>query len=815
MRFVDRTWRDLHYALRVLRKRPAFTITSVVTLALCIGANTAIFSVVDSVLLRSLPYPNPGQLAAVATYVRGRGGETTQDGQTGRAWFAVRDNASYLDAAVNAGSGMGVNLAAHGKAQYVLQQRVSAGFFRVLGIPLLLGREFTPEEDRAGGPAVAVLSYPLWQHAFGANPAILGAPITLRGEPYTITGIMPSGFQTSAPADLWTPLRPSTTGEGSGTNYEVIARLKPGVTWAQADAQLGVIGESVLKGDYREGVTARLTLIPLQRGWTSELRRPLLILWSAVAAVLLIGCVNVAGLLLARSSERTREIATRLAVGSGRAAVLRQLLAESVVLAMAGGLAGVGLGYAGLLGLKRLAVGSFDDWQAIHLDLRVLSVVACVSLLSSLLFGFLPGLQASRIDIRSALSAGGTRGVAGGSHKLRRLLVVTEVALGVMLLIGAGLLIRSFAYLEGLRPGFDAANVITAKISLLDARYSIPESVNRLFDQSLERIRQLPGVEHAAVSLALPYERGLNTGFRRLDGPHPDRRGVITDLAYITPEFFDALRIPLHRGRPFRPGDTAKAGQVAIVNEAFVHKYLPEQDPIGSHIAVADAAREIVGVVGDVQQKPGWGPASPIAALPAAYIPAAQWPGPTMQLVHTWFSPSWSVRTSGPQQGVIAGMQRAMEQVDPQLPFAGFRSMADVQFRALAFQRLQATLLAMLAGLALVLAAVGIYGLIASSVVERTRELGIRLALGATSSQAMRSVVAPGIALTLVGVVIGCVLARVLVRVLQHVIFGVAPGDPVTFAAVAIVLLLVAGVASAIPAARVLRLDPAQTLRHD
>lgn len=807
-------WRDLNYAARVLRKRPAFTITSVLTLALCIGANTAIFSVVDSVLLRPLPYPEPDKLFDVVTVLHGKGFNGEQDSQTGAAWFAIHDHATDLDSAVVGGS-MGVNLATRGKAQYVQQQRVSAGFFRVLGIHPLLGREISAEEDRTGGPPVAVLSYHLWRHVFGGDPSIVGAPITLRGEPYTVVGVMPSGLQTNSITDLWTPLRPNTTGEGSGQNYEIIARLKSGASLAAASSQVAVAGESVLKQYYGAGVQAQLQLIPLKRGWTADIRKPLFILWSTVSAVLLIGCVNIAGLLLSRSSERTREIATRMAVGSGRAAVLRQLLSESVVLAALGGVAGIVLGYAGLRGLKWLAVSTFESWQDIALDAHVLAVAAAVSLFTSLLFGLIPAVQASRIDIRSALSEGGTRGVAGGSHKLRGVLVAGEVALGVMLLIAAGLLIRTFAYLEGLNPGFDGRNVITAKVSLQDARYTTSEAVARLFDQSLDRIKLIPGVESAAVGLALPYERGLNMGFRRLDGPHVDSRGNITDLGYVTPSYFEVLRIPLHRGRVFRAADTANSQQVAIVNEAFVRKYLSEQEPLGSHIMTNNIAREIVGVVGDVQQKPGWGPTSPIAPIPAVYVPAAQTPAGLFRTAHTWFSPSWLVRTTAPQDGIIAGMQRTMEATDPQLPFAGFRSMTDVQFRSLAFQRLQATLLGMLGGLALLLAGVGIYGLIASSVAERTRELGIRLALGATSTQAMRAIMAPGIGLTLLGVVIGCVLSRLLVRVMQHIIFGVTPGDPVTFAGVALILLAVAAIASAIPAVRVLRLDPSQTLRHE
>ena len=796
-------------------KRPSFTITSVLTLALCIGANTAIFSVVDAVLLRPLPYPQPERLAGVITKIRGRGTEGTQDRQTGSIWFAVREHATDLDRAVYSDTSKGVNLAVRGKAQYVQQQRVSAGFFRVLGILPLMGREFTDEEDRAGGPEAAVLSYGLWQRAFARDPNILGTTITLLGQPFTVVGVMPAGFHTAAAAtDVWTPLRATTTGEGSGANYAVVVRLKDGVT--KANAELAVAGAAPLKalGWYPPDFSFNLQLEPLSRAWTTNLRKPLFMLWGSVVAVLLIGCVNIAGLLLARSSERTREIATRLAIGSGEGAVLRQLLAESVVLAAAGGIAGIALGDLALIGLKRLAVQSFDVWQEIRLDWQVLLVVGAVSLLTSLVFGFLPGLQASRIDIRAALSEAGGRGVAGGSHRMRRLLVVGEVTLGVMLLIGAGLLIRSFAYLEGLKPGFDPNHVITASVSLQDARYATAASVNRVFEQSLARIRELPGVEFAAVGLSLPYERALNGSFKRLDGPQAGTPGNITDIAYVTPEYFQALRIPVQRGRAFRAADTADSAGVAIVNEAFARKYLPKQDAVGSHIQ-SGGAREIVGVVGDVQQKPGWGANSPIAAVPTLYFPAAQIQSQSLQLLHTWFSPQWVVRTSAPLESVIAGMQGAMESVDPQLPFTGFKSMAEVQSGALAFQRLEAVLLGILSGLALVLAAVGIYGLIASSVVERTRELGIRMALGASMGQAMREVVAPGLTLALIGVAAGSLAAKFLTQVMRHLIWGVTPDDPLTFVTVGLVLLAVAGVASAIPALRILRLDPAQTLRHE
>jgi predicted permease len=423
---------------------------------------------------------------------------------------------------------------------------------------------------------------------------------------------------------------------------------------------------------------------------------------------------------------------------------------------------------------------------------------------------------ASRLEIRAALGEAG-RAVAGGRNPWpRRLLVASEVALGVVLLVGAGLLIRTFAHLRGLNPGFDAHNVITAELSLQDARYATSQSVDRLFEQSLARMRELPGVESAAVALSLPYERALNTGFQRLDGRHVDTESQITNMFYITPEFFRVLRIPLLRGRAFTAADSSTSAPAAIVSEAFVKMYMQGDDPIGRHLDFGGGEkRAIVGVVGDIQQKSGWGDGSPTAAMPDIYIPATQVEDKFISLVHTWFSPSWIVRSSGPSKGTISGMQRALESVDPQLPFAGFHSMEDVRYRALAQERFQAVLLGAMAGLALLLAAVGIYGLIANSVAERTRELGIRLALGATVPQAIRTVALPGVALALAGVMAGSVLAAFATQLLRRLVWGVRPGDPVTFVAVGIGLLGVAAAASFLPALRVVRLNPAETLRQE
>lgn len=636
----------------------------------------------------------------------------------------------------------------------------------------------------------------------------------LRGEPYRVVGVQPADFESSPPADLWTPLRPSREDEGGGWNYSIVGRLRPGVSWAQAGTQIEAVGAPILREQGRE-TRVRLHLISFQRGLTDDLRRPLLMLWAAVGLVLLIGCVNIAGLLLARSAGRTREMATRMALGSGRGALVRQMLTESVLLGLCGGTAGALLGWLGVKGLKLLAEGNIDVWQHVELDWRVLAVTACASIAAGILFGLYPALVASRLEIRAALGEAG-RAVAGARNPWpRRLLVAGEVALGVVLLVGAGLLIRTFANLNGLTPGFDAHHVITAQLSLQDARYDTSAAVNRLFDQSLARMRELPGVESAAVVLSLPYERALNVGFQRIDGPHIDTESQITNMFYVTPEYFRVLRIPLLRGRLFTAADTSKVAPTVLVSEAFVKMYLPGDEAVGRHLDLGGGEkREIVGVVGDVQQKSGWGNA-PLAPMPDIYIPATQTGDKALQMLHTWFSPSWIVRANGPAQGIIAGMQHALGSVDAQLPFAGFHSMDDVRYHALGRQRFQAVLLGALAGLALLLSAVAIYGLIASSVAERTRELGIRLALGATVPQAIREVALPGLALGVAGVAAGFVLSGFASQLLRRLVWGVEPGDPLTFAAVGLGLLCVAAAASLVPALRVTRLNPAQTLREE
>jgi putative ABC transport system permease protein len=824
---VETLLRDARYAVRMLRKTPGFTLAAALTLALGIGANTAVFSVVNALLLAPLPYPDPARLGLLQYDVRGPRGENRDIGADGQMWLTVRDHATTVDAAA-VGQTAGVNLVANEQAAYVQQQRVASGYFRVMGIPPALGREFSPDEDRPGGPPVVVLSHGLWQRVFRGNPAAIGQSIMLRGEPYTVIGVMPERFPTSQRysfegghgIDLWTPLRATTTGEGGGINFSVATRLRDGVTWAQAQNDLSRLSaQAFSRWRLSPATTAQLGVVPMQEGMTKELRRPLLMLWGAVAIVLLIACVNIAGLLLARGSSRTREIATRMALGSGRGAVIRQLLVESAVLALAGGALGLAVGWMALTGLVRLGADVFDLWQPIALDARVLIVTLAIALATSLFFGLVPALQASRLDVQAGLAKSGTRGVAGAATRWpRRLLVIGEVALGVILLVSAGLLLRSFVHLRDLDPGFDEANVITVTVSLQDARYRRPEQVAHLFDETLRRLRTVPGVVNAAAGLGMPYTRLLNNGFLRTDGPHVDAadESQITNMSYVTPGFFETLKVPVRLGRTIADGDTASATPIAIVNDAFVARYYKNDQAIGRHIASGGTTREIVGVVGSTQQgSAGWGNFGPISPLPCVYVPLAQTNERFLTLVHTWFQPSWVVRGAVPAGTLVPELRRIVESVDAQLPIANVRTIADLRGTRLESQRFMMALVAGLGAIALVLAAIGVHGLIASSITERARELGIRLALGATAKQAMKAVVVPGIALAGAGVIIGGAAAIAVARLLHSYLWGVTPTDPGTFAGVIVLLLAVAAAASLIPALRVLRLDPARTLRAE
>jgi predicted permease len=798
---------DIRYAFRLIRQNWGFSLTVIAILALCIGANTAVLSVVNAAIVRPLPYPDPARLGAVVSIYPGEV-DNSIDGQT---WELVRDRAPSLDGAVYAGTA-GVNMGVNGAGTYVIQQRVASGFFRVLGVAPLIGREFNAEEDRENGPPAVILSHALWTKYFNSDPSIAGRGILLRGESYTVVGVMPASFQSDVSADLWNPIKPSTKGEGGGTNYGLIARLKPGASWAEASGQLNALVPELKKlGSYSKDSKVKLDLISLQQSLTQDLREPLTILWIAVAAVFVLGCVNIGGMVLARASGRVGEIATRLALGAPLSRIVRQLLTESIVLGLFGGAAGVAVGYLGLAGLRALGAGSFSFLKLVDLDWRVLLATLALTLVAGIVFGLVPAWQASRVDLRSAQT--GSRTIAGRKRFVSLgTLVGGQVALTVPLLIGAGLLLHTFLYLWNLSPGFDPNHVLTARFSLQDARYKTSQEVNGLFDQTLDRLRQTPGIEAAAASLSLPYERGLNEGVKL-----PGREKYdTTNVNYITPDFFAALRIPLFQGRVFTVADGSTAPRVAVVNQAFASRYFKNSSALGQPIKLGNDSIQIVGVTGDIRERrAGWGNFGPIAMVPTVYIPAAQTSGAFLQMVHTWFSPSWIVRSSLPDRQLIGAVENATHSVDRMLPMAEFRSVNDLKAESLQFQRFLAALVDVLAILAALLTTLGIYGLIANLVAERTKELGIRMALGSTARGAISIALRPALTWVLGGVIVGGVASVGLERILKSFLWGVQPGDPATWLAVAGGLLLATALASLAPASRIARLNPADTLRSE
>jgi predicted permease len=818
--WVNGTVRDVRYSFRLLRKTPAFTLTALTTLALAIGVNAAVFSVVDAVLLAPLPYPEPHNLALLSRDIVANGVQGSHEAVDGRTWELVRDAPPSFKRAAFSTWITEVNFAASsdigpGAARFVQQQRVGAGFFDTLGIKPVFGRELNADEDRASGPRAVVLSGALWRSAFNGDPSVVGRSIVLRGESYTVVGVMPDGFATGVPADLWTPLRASATGEGGGENYRVLVRFGNGAE-AATRGEVARIGEVLARERTRpaENVRMSLSLVPLQQGLTGSLRQPLVMLAYAVAIVLVSACVNLAGLMLARAATRRREIATRIALGSGRASLLRQMLVESLLVGVAGGAAGLVVASVVLDLFGWLARDVYTIWQPVSLGGRTVAVAALAAIGASIAIGAGAGVHSARQAAASGSMSERGRAVAGSSARWpRRVLVVVQVALGALLLAGSGLLVRTFNHLQHLDPGFDPSGVLTAAISLDDARYRTAQSVARLLDDSVARMKATYGVETAAATLGLPYERLLNLNFRRI-APRPnDPQTGITSTTYATPDLFAALGMPIRRGRAFDERDRTDASKVAIVNASFAKTYFADADPIGLRISIAGAEREVVGLVGDVQTKPGWGNNGPLSPMPLVYLPLHQINDGLARLVHGWFRPTFVVRGSSQLDGNV--VRAAVQQVDPMLPVASVRAIADVRDAALAQQRLLMILLLALAAASVLVSTIGVHGLISTTVAERTREMGIRLALGATAGQALRTLALPGLGLAAVGVVVGLASAVGAARFIRAFVWGVSETDPLTFAAVAVVVLIVSFAASLAPARQILSLDPAVTLRHD
>ena len=803
---------DCRFGLRQLRKNPGFTLTVVLTLALSVGANTAIFSLVNALLLKSLPYPHPERMGTIYTRITGSAASDKRHNVNGEQWELLRDNVPALTSAVSSVGTTGVNLKGGSHVGYVHDGRISAHYLDVLGLQPILGRNFSTDEDRAHGPKAAILSYSLWRNVFGADPGILGQPILLRSEPYTVVGVLPQDATTPLNADVYTPLQASREGEGRGTNFSCIIRLRHAATWEEADAQINRTWLS-RAGRYElaDNPSAKVSYhsVPLKKGQTDSLRPQVLALMVAAGFILLIACANLAGLTLVRMMRRTREVATRLALGASGWQIQRQFWIENLLLALLGGAFSVGVGFVALRELFLLLPEHFLPISSVPLDSRVMLFTLAISVLTSVLFGMLPALATRRVDLRSSMAH---RTVAGvGSLRLRQGLIAGEVALTVMLLVGSGLLIRSLIHLETLPPGFNRNGVMVAKASLDDVRYHDPAAFRKLLDVSTAAMRQIPGVENAAVGLNLPYEFTGNDWITLSDGQEAGHQGGV-DWVYVTPGYFNTLEMPLLAGRVFTDADGPNSQHVIVVNQSFARNFYGGTNPVGRYV---DKDTLIVGEVADVPLSSGLDPVAPLQTEETMYVPAAQVGGPLLALLHVWLQPNWIVRTAGRAEGVTAEMQRALEKADPDLPASGFYTMADLLARTLTMQRMEVALLGAMAALALLLSAVGIFALVANMVAERTREIGIRMALGSSVSQVMFEIGRSGVAASLCGVVLGLLLSAGALRVMRSVLYGVGVYDISTSLFVVMTLFAVTLLATLLPTLRIARIDPARTLREE
>ena len=816
--------RNLRYAVRTLRKSPGFAAVAILTLALGIGANTAIFSVVNAVLLQPLSYPNPDRLVELElSSPQGNGNVTSiPKFNVWREQTDVFDSVAAYDF-----SGPGINLTGGDRPELIKGIRVSADYFRVFGAPVALGRTFTPEEDRPGGPAVVLISNGLWRNRFGSDPGILNRTIDLGQEPYTIIGVIGPTYSGDPKSDIWLPLKPDPNSVDQGHYLRATARLKPGVTLVQAQAAMKHAADQFNRKFPNSpvmGPGTSFTAIPLRDSVIGDVRFGLLLLFGAVGFVLLIACANVANLLMARATIRRREIAIRSALGAGRSRLMGQLLTESLLLSLAGGVLGLGLGYVGVRAL--LAINPSDiprvgeQGAAVALDWRVLVFTLVAAILTGILFGLVPALNTSRSDISNTLRESGARSGTGlRHHKARAVLVITEMALALVLLVGAALLIRTFGALRGVNPGFDARNVLIMEISLNGGRFEKAAGVDQLEREGRRRIESLPGVTAAAMTCCVPLEGGFGLPFiiegRPLtQGPY---HGGATWLT-MSPHYFDVFRIPLISGRVFTDQDNGAADRVVVINQALAKEYWPKGDALGARISIGkgvgpefdEPPRQIIGIVADVREGALSRPPDPIM-----YVPFAQVNDGIIALNNRIIPVTWVVRTKLQPFSPSADIQRELREASGGLPVAHIRSMQQVVGESTARNDFYMTLLTIFAGVALLLAAIGVYGVMAYSVQQRTQEIGVRMALGASPQQVRRMVVVQGMQLALVGVVIGVGSALGLARLMNSLLYGVKPWDPITIALVAVLLSGVTLLATYLPARRASRVDPMVALRYE
>ncbi|HEX8719946.1 MAG TPA: ABC transporter permease [Pyrinomonadaceae bacterium] len=827
-RFLGTLRQDFKYALRRVLKRPGFTAVAVITLALGIGANTAIFSVVNAILLRPLPFDHPERLLLV--WQTNPGIMETAPTSLPNFFDWREQNQVFEELAAWASyTTTKFNLTGGDQPEQVQYALCSSNLFSTLGVKPSLGRAFTAKEEEPGGERVVMVSHGLWQRRFGSDPDFAGKSITLDGNTYTVVGVLPRDFRfVSFPkeADVWVPLGLDPSQHRRYVRsilfLSVVGRLKPGVSPEQAQANMSNVART-LADEYPENKNLGAKVIALEKQVVGDIRPALQVLTAAVGFVLLIACANVANLLLARAVSRQREMAVRAALGASRRRLVQQLLAESLLLSVLGGLAGLLLAFWGIRSLALIPYNSPSMFvpfsvtgDQVGLDGRVLGFTVLVSLLTGPIFGLVPSLQASKVDQYHTIKEGGTKG--GGSARLRNmrgLLVVTEVALSVVLLIGAGLMIKSFLRLQQVDPGFDPENVLSLDIGLPRSKYPQEQQVASFYERLLEKVEALPGVKSVGAVTALPLSNNDELTDFYVEGKPAPQSGQKPLLHHrkVSPNYFRTLNVGVRKGREFTARDRQGAPPVVVINEAMARKYWPDEDPVGRRLALSTEAyqggkfdlngawREVVGVVADVRHA-GLGE----QPEPEAYVPYLQSPNRDMTLV---------LRTASDPTQLAGAISRETYNIDKDQPVSNVRTMSQLLSTSLARPRFNFLLLTIFAGVALVLAAVGVYGVISYSVTQRTQEFGIRMALGAQVGDILRLVFREGMTLALVGIVIGLAGAFALTRYIASLLYGLSATDPLTFAGVSGVLALVAVLACYFPARRAVRIDPINALRYE
>ena len=792
---------DIRVALRGLLKRPAFTAIAVLTLALGIGANTAIFSVVNAILLRPLPYENPGQLVRLWS---DNSGQRTEQNEFSPA--EITDFRAQLTTFEDVGLfdlGLSANLTGGSQPERVNGSEASPGLFNVLRVKPLIGRTFAPDEIEVKQNKVVLFSEALWRRRFAADPNLVGRTVQLDGEPFTVIGVLPDSFKFPEKVDLWLPF--SFTAEdwkNDRQHYYVLAvgRLKPNVTVAQAKADLEAIMQRLAPTFSASRKKWGITVVPMHEQVVGKIGPTLWILFGAVGLVLLIACVNVANLLLTRTADRQKELAIRVALGAGRARVIRQLLLESMLLALLGGGAGALLAVWITKLFSASLLASVPRGEDVAVDSRVLLFTLAVSILTAFIFGLAPALQGANPNINETLKDGGRSSVSNSRRGLRSFLVASEIALSLVLLIGGGLLVKSFIRLQNVNAGFDSRNVLTMEVTLPRIQYPKTAAQNAFVQQALQRIESLPGVKSAAATINLPLVGTWGMGYSLVG--RQNQPNQIADNANVTPRYFQTMGIPMLLGRDFSTHDVEGAQPVIIINETFARKHFTNENPIGQLIN-AGGKREVVGVVGDVKPR-----GLDLETKPQLYLPYAQKP------TTAWFF-TFTIRTETDPTTLAAAVEKEIATLDPNLPVANVRSMDQIVSTSLEQRRLTMALFGGFAVIAMFLAAIGVYGVVSYSVSQRTHELGIRLALGARSSHVLRLILQQGIALALIGVAAGVGAALMLTRLMRSLLFQVGTTDLATFVLVALGLVAVVLLACYVPARRATKVDPLTALRYE